>query len=307
MKLNIVTVNSGWILQKIAERMNANLSDDVDAAVSNQPLPGFEAYYYCDIQNCYHGFRAIAPDATHIGYITHAHEDDPEWLKGMFDQQGVWELDGIKSMNERYTEMCKEIGYKGPMITATPPAIAEDFPMRKTKLLIANRGGFPGYGHDFMASLPDDKKFKFILSEYYEFIFVGNGWEPVVDKYEQNDIEVLYIPDSNCAYPQDYAKLYHQVDYLLVPILWTAGPYCAMEARLTGLSIIASDVGLINYEVGTEYCYPPGDSRALYNILTALATERKIRRDAVVRLGDWNSYTKTVVDFIKKCRENNVR
>jgi len=302
MKLNIVTVSSGWILTKIAERLAANLPEGWDHAISHNAFPGFDAYFYCDIQNCYRNGKVTYPDATHVGYITHAHEDSADWLRDMFNNQGVWGLDGIKSMNERYTKMCREIGYGGPLTTVTPPAIAEDFPLRKIKLLIANRGGFPGYGHDFMLNLPDHKEFCKLLKERYELIFVGNGWEPVVDKYEQNNIEVLHIPDSHCTYPQDYAKLYHQVDYLLVPILWTAGPYCGMEAHLAGLPIIASDVGLFNYEIQPEHCYPPGDVEALLHILQTRAEAREYRRKAIMELGDWKSYADKVVAFIEECK-----
>jgi hypothetical protein len=304
MKLNIVTVSSGWILQKIAERMQKNLPAHVEGHISTSPMPGYDAYYYCDIQNCYHNYKTVLPDATHIGYITHAHEDSAEWLVKMFNAQGVWDLDGIKSMNERYTIMCHDIKYAGPLFTATPPAIAADFPLRKTKLVIANRGGFPGYGHDFMLGLPDNEMMLKLLQESYELTFVGNGWEPVVDKYEHNDIEVLHIPDSNCSYPHDYAKLYHQADYLLVPILWTAGPYCAMEAKLTGLPIISSDVGLIGYEVAADYVYPPGDSLALLNILSDLSLERFDRRmDVIEEVGDWKSYTAEVIGFIEGVKD----
>jgi len=304
MKLNIVSVHSGWILTKIAERLAKHLPSYVDYAISPVPMPGFDCYYYNDIQNCYRNYKLTYPNATHVGYITHAHEDSADWLRGMFNDQGAWRLDGIKSMNERYTKMCKEIGFGGPMLTVTPPAIAEDFPLRKIKLLVANRGGFPGYGHDFMLNLPG--ALASFLAQHFEFIFVGNSWESVVDKYEQNNIEVLHIPDLFCTYPDEYADLYHQVDYLLVPILWTAGPYCAMEAHLTGLPIIASDVGLINYEVKPDYCFAPGSRQELFDILDKIVSERTVRRQAILDLGDWDSYAQRVVEFIKHCGENDV-
>ena len=302
MRLNLVTVNSGWILQKIAERMVAHMPSDVNCVVTNQPYYAtedgpFDAFYFCDVQNCYHCYKERTPHAIHVGYLTHAHENSPEWLKGMLDQQGGWSLDGIKSMNQRYTDMLRQIGWTKPILTTTPPANADDFPLRKTRLLIANRGGFVGYGHDFMLSVPDG--FEEFFKTNFSFTFIGNGWEPVIQKYSNAGIEVIHYPDATIDYPGAYCTLYEYADYLLCPIVWTAGPYCAMEAHLTGLPIIASDVGLFNYEVKPEYCYPPGDKDALLGILCEIRCKMNERRDRIIQLNTWQSYTDKVISFIK--------
>jgi glycosyltransferase involved in cell wall biosynthesis len=307
-KINLVTVSSGWILQKIAERMAANAPNGVEYHISNQPRSGYQYYYYCDIQNCYHGYKQYMPGAVHVGYITHAHENDPEWLKKMFAQQGAWTLDGIKSMNLRYTEMCKDIGWTKPIVTYTPPAAQEHFKLRKTRIVIANRGGYPGYGHDFMLNLPkgstkeqEEEGYVDILKDFH-FTFLGNGWDPVVDKYIKLGIDTVHVSDDGLNYPQDYELFYHQADYLLVPILWTAGPYCAMEAHLCGLPIIASDVGLINYEIVPEHSYAAGDTEALRDILSSIHLDKLSRRINIIEgIGGWKKYTKNVTDFIRRC------
>jgi hypothetical protein len=77
-----------------------------------------------------------------------------------------------------------------------------------------------------------------------------------------------------------------------------------MEAKLTGLPIISSDVGLIGYEVAADYVYPPGDSLALLNILSDLSLERFDRRmDVIEEVGDWKSYTAEVIGFIEGVKD----
>jgi len=297
MRVNIVTVQSGWILQKIAERLSLNFPKWHHVVLSPTPLPGFDVYYYNDIQNCYHDYKSIVPHATHVGYLTHAHENSATWLRDMFDNQDAWKLDGIKSMNMRYTKMLRQVGYEGMVLTTTPPADERHFVPRRTRLLIANRGGYEGYGHDFMMDLPDgDEEF---LKDHFRFTFMGNGWEPVADKYIGHDIETVHVADDGLNYPLDYELFYHQTDYLLIPILWTAGPYCAMEAHLCGVPIIASDVGLINYEVVPDYCYPPGDKDKLMQILREVRKPMIDRRNYIKRLNDWGTYALNIAQFME--------
>lgn len=302
MRLNLVTVNSGWILQKIAERMAAHMPSDVNCVVTNQPYYAtedgqFSHYLLIDYQNCYHHYKERAPWAIHVAYFTHAHENSPVWMKGALDQQGGWSLDGMISMNQRYTDMLRQIGWTKPILTTTPPADADDFVLRKTNLLIVSRGGFPGYGHDFMLSVPDGHEDFF--ANNFTFTFIGNGWEPIVKKLRSFNISVAHHSDSEAAYPEEYLSHYHGADYLLSLSLFTAGPFSAMEAHLTGLPIIASDVGLFNYEVKPEYCYPPGDKDALLGILCEIRCKMNERRDRIIQLNTWQSYTDKVISFIK--------
>jgi hypothetical protein len=298
MKINIVTVQSGWILTKIAERLAAHIPGRHEVVMSPAPIPGFDAYYYNDIQNCYFNYKIQMPQAAHVGYLTHAHENNAAWLHEMFDQQGGWDLDRVVSMNMRYTDMLDSIGYSyNKILTTTPPANAKDFLPRKTKLLIANRGGFEGYGHDFMMALPDGVET--YMAENFEFIFLGNGWDPVFKKYSDCGIDGIMHPDSHAIYPQDYETWYQKADFLLVPILWTAGPYCAMEAHLAGLPIIASDVGLINYEVIPDYCYEPGNKDELMKILHSLRKPIETRRNRILALNNWDRYANHITAFIE--------
>ena len=54
MHIHVVTVSSGWILQKIAERMKSyNENPDVVFTVGHTVDYDADVNYYCDLQNCY--------------------------------------------------------------------------------------------------------------------------------------------------------------------------------------------------------------------------------------------------------------
>lgn len=308
MRLNIVTVKSGWILTKIAERFQEHLPDDVEGVLSTTPMlyGDFDAYFYCDIQNCYHGYKEVAPAAIHIGYMTHADQNSEAWLRNMFNQQGAWSLDGIKCMGARYEKMVREIGYKGQTSIIVPPANDQHFKPRKLHLVIANRGGYPGYGHDFMFHLPEHKgifDWCKLLKRHYKFTFLGNGWEEVVEQYRHLEIEVDHRRDGDIIYPEDYQAAYDAADFVLLPLLWAGGPICALEASLAGVPLIASDVGLIGHEIEPEYKFKPGSSHELLKILHKIAMERVVRRLKVQELtGGWSNYASCVTQFVESCK-----
>ena len=54
MKINIVTVSSGWILQKIAQRIHNELQKMCEATISHEPNLFADVNFYVDVQNCYH-------------------------------------------------------------------------------------------------------------------------------------------------------------------------------------------------------------------------------------------------------------
>ena len=310
MRLNIITVNSGWILSKIAERLRDNLPECVECLVSTTPRIGYDTYFYCDIQNCYHRYKEMMPSATHIGYMTHADQDSAEWLREMFDNQGAWSLDGIKCMGRRYEEMVRNIGYTGPTSIIVPPVNDESFQPRKVHLVIANRGGYPGYGHDFMFKLPEYPSpgvgidWQDFLRRRYKFTFIGNGWEEVVDHYNHLKIEVDHKRDGDIIYPDAYVEAYREADYVLLPLLWAGGPICALEAGLAGVPLIASNVGLIGYEIEPEYKFEPGDTHGLLKILHEVAMKKVVRRLKIQELtGDWKHYAERINDFIWDCKK----
>jgi len=68
-KINIVTVQSGWILQKIAQRIvDANKSECL-FSLGTKSSNLVDANFYIDITNCYQRKSQVLD----IGYFTHLH------------------------------------------------------------------------------------------------------------------------------------------------------------------------------------------------------------------------------------------
>ena len=295
MNINIVTVTSGWILQKIAERTASNNKDpSIKISVSHTPDYDADVNFYIDIQNCYSGYRTKCD----IGYLTHADLDSSEWLTNLMLTQGGYGLDGIVSMNGRYTKMLTSIGYPvRRSATITPGETHGTFPLRKIVLGIVSRGGWPGYGQQFM------EKF---LSTYdckcFKFRFLGRGWDALKPISAAHNIDIEFIDDSDYSL---YPKFYHTIDHLLIPGMWTAGPMSMQEALSCGVSIIGADVGFVNYEFRADYVFPPGDVDGLSKILSEIQLPILKRRSQVESM-TWCGYTKTVVEFIKRIKSYDI-
>ena len=60
MNINIVTVNSGWILQKIAERLY-NSNKEIFSISYYEPKNNVDANLYIDIHNCFHLILLLLP------------------------------------------------------------------------------------------------------------------------------------------------------------------------------------------------------------------------------------------------------
>ena len=294
MHIHIVTVSSGWILQKIAERIAThNPLEDVTITVGHSANPA-AINYYADLQNCYHRQKT----KLDIAYFTHADRNSKEWLIALMNERNAWALDGIMSMNDRYTEMLIEIGYpKEKLITLTPGQTHDTFPLRKIKIGIVSRGDFEGYGQFFMQNF---------LSSYdcanFEFSFLGNGWEHLLPIAEAKGINIKLQGDIDYSV---YPKFYQTVDYLLIPGLWTAGPMSMQEALSTGTPVIGANIGFVNYEFEADYVFEPNDVAGLSGIFDGLQAPLLKRREQVSFM-NWSEFTVGLINFIKRMGENKI-
>jgi glycosyltransferase involved in cell wall biosynthesis len=295
MEINIVTVTSGWILQKIAERTasacNAhNLENKMK--VSHSSDNSSDVNFYMDIQNCYFGQKT----KFDLGFFTHADMNSKDWLSNLLLQRNAFNnLNGIVSMNERYTEMLRQIGWnEKKLITITPGETKHTFPLKNIKIGIVSRGGYPGYGHNFMENLFHTKNL-----DGFEFCFLGNGWEPLVPICESKNISIQINGDSDYSV---YPSFYRNIDFLLIPGLWTAGPISFQECLSTGTPVISSNVGFAGYEFTPDYIFEPNDVEGLYNILQ-LIRQPLINRRKQVEGMTWESFSSQVINFINKLKK----
>lgn len=295
MHVNIVTVSSGWILQKIAERMvKNNHNSEVTMTVSHYPDITADVNYYADLQNCYFGLKTNLD----IAYFTHADENSKQWLTTLLKQRNGYSLDGIVSMNKRYTDMLEEVGYdKNKLTTITPGQTFDIFPLKKTTIGIVSKGGYPGYGQQFMENMLRQYNF-----EHYNIKILGDGWGNLKAIADSKNISLEMLSDSDYSI---YPKFYQDIDYLLIPGLWTAGPMSMQEALSSGVPVIGSNVGFVNYEFMSDYVFEPNDVQGLINILEEI-NEPKLKRRAQVSSMTWEKYTKDIIQFITKIKNNKI-
>lgn len=288
MHINIVTVSSGWILQKIAERTATNNKlPNVTFSVSHAADPN-SINYYVDLQNCYNRQKT----KLDIAYFTHADLNSEQWLINLMKTTGGYALNGITSMNQRYTDMLMRIGYpKEKLITLVPGQTRDTFPLKKIKIGIVSRGGYEGYGQFFMENVLQNYDFN-----NFELRFLGKGWERLMPIANSKGIKIQLLDDSDYSI---YPTFYQNIDYLLIPGLWTAGPMSMQEALSTGIPIIGANVGFVNYEFKADYVFEPNNVSQLIAILNIIQTPLLNRRKQVENM-TWENFSLKVVEFIKK-------
>lgn len=285
--VNIVIPKSGWILSKIGERTAKACSiPGVTMKTSHEADPKADVNYYCDIQNTYFGQKTNLD----IGMMTHADRNSQEWLNNMFRQKKVLKnLDGIVLMNERYRKMVEHTGFPKDRITTIVPGQTYDlFPLKKINIGIVSRGGYPGKGQGFMEKLFSKHKLA-----GFRFRFLGSGWDALLPIAKKKNIEIELLPDTDYSV---YPKFYQEIDYLLIPGLWEAGPMSTQEALSTGVPIITADVGFTGFEFQTEFIFPPGDSKGLYEILQTIRKPLQKRRQQTEHM-TWEKYVNDLVNY----------
>lgn len=290
--INVVTVSSGWILQKIAERISDALYEaGAEVKLALEPLQDCDANFYIDIQNC---FRRKT-GTLDIGYFTHLHEDDiknikPHWLN----------LDFIIHKCQRYYRAFSQIYPVERMAVLYPGEMHGRFiTKRKVRIGIVQRGEHEGKGFHFMLKLLDDSDP--LLYEWLKFVFVGSGWADVVNHYRALGIEVTCFQSESY---QAYYDYYQQIDYLLIPSLWEGGPMNLIEAYSQSIPIIAANVGWVpDHFIDEDWLmYLPGDKRALLSILERICSQYAARRTIAERFS-YKDYALRFQGIVRKLME----
>lgn len=281
--INIVTVNSGWILQKIAERIVANAPEDVSMALSHTPTYRGNNFYI-DVQNCYHG----PTGGKDIGLFTHVHENN---TKHLHDQW--FNLDGVIHMSARNEAMWRSDRRFNPKQfcwAAMPGEMPAGFKFKKRTIGIMQRGKYEGKGFDFMKRLAENR-----IAGCFNWFIVGNDWEEVVKELmTYPEVQVTYIPDSSAKWPETYQHAFEKIDYLLIPSLWEGGPMSVIEAAAAGVPIIGARVGWIDKEVPVFRSFAPNDLEGCLKILSEIY-EPQNKAWTIVEKLSYKEYARIVV------------
>ena len=120
-------------------------------------------------------------------------------------------------------------------------------------------GGYPGYGQQFMEAMVSSYDFK-----NFKLRFLGDGWDALKPIADGKNIDLKLTTDADYSV---YPKFYQDIDYLLIPGLWTAGPISFQESLSTGTPVISANVGFAGYELQPDYIFPPNDVNGLSKIL----------------------------------------
>ncbi|MFB5613159.1 MAG: glycosyltransferase [Nitrosarchaeum sp.] len=280
LRVNVVTVNSGWILQKIAERIVSSAPDNTEFSLSNLPRNDVDVNFYVDIQNCYHRKSKVKD----VGFFTHLDHDSTDHL---IKNKHWLTCDHIIHMNQRYYDKFVDYYPKEKMSVLKSIEIFPEFTLKKLKLGIVQRGGFEGKGHNFMLRMAN---YDFLKN--FEFVFCGKNWDEIIDLYISKGITCQTIDEDYKNYP----KVYDSIDYLLIPSLWEGGPMSVPEALAKGIPIISSDVGWVS-EFNVEYMFKPNDEEGLLDILKKIR-EPLLKRRKKIEDYSMKKYTKDLVDII---------
>lgn len=281
MLVNVVTVSSGWILQKIAERVVNACPKNAQMILSHSPRSDVDANFYVDIQNCYAGKTG----SLDIGYFTHLDEND---TKHLIQNKHWLTCDFIVHKAQRYFDTFKQFYPEDRMAVIRPGEVTDEFRLKKIKLGIIQRGGYPGKGFYFMQQMAN-----YEIMKNFEFLFVGAGWDAVIDLYKDRGIQ-CYVADERY---ENYPKAYDFIDYLLIPSLWEGGPMSLIEAYAKGVPIISSDVGFVS-DFGVEHLFKPGCTDELASILEKMYKTLSLRRDKVIGM-KYSIYSQKIVDIIQ--------
>ena len=311
MRIQVFVPEGGWILACIGERIHEadpeHYLKPIVLGKGDIHIPSFEpdGCLYIDVQCVWHpDFRQIYPRATHIGFFTHLDRDALTSFR-----PGWGRLDGVVQMCQRYlATFIREKWYPADrMIVLRPGEVAHQFPLKKVRIGICQRGGHVGKGSEFLPMVVEalDQE----IRDGIEFHFCGKGWNPGSPnltgrewgRFVYHGIEAIDKAEDN------YAGLYSSIDYLLVPSLYEGGPMALLEALSCGIPVIAAEVGWVGdfareAAVGDLTTFVPGDVEALKAILTGLVAPR-LRRRRLVEGMNYKRYAGDLLAFFGRIKE----
>ena len=294
MKVGVIYIDSGWILQTIALKMCEADDRFIPIPIGHNRFPACDFYYYVDVQNCWNPeFRNVLGTAKHVGMFTHLDGDSGDSFRKGWDQ-----LDGVVHMATRYEKMFSR-WYQPEKLRTISPGEVSQFDTPPINFGIVQRGGHVGKGSDFLpdviASLPSSVRGAMTLH------FCGKGW------VESSGEDYHGVPALNYK-EDDWQSMYQRCDYIIIPSLWEGGPMSLLEALATGTGIIAAEVGFVgdlwdkyNYGFSGNHftMFTPGDVRGCGQRICNVVAPRVQMRSIVENLS-YSNYAAHVYTFMEQ-------
>jgi len=321
MKIQVFSPGSGWVLDAISRRICEadpdTFGEPVAAgkAIDHIQRPNPDGCLFWDIQNCWHpDFRQLYPQAIHVGAFTHLHADDANNFRAGWER-----LDAVVHMNQKYlATFIREKWYPAErMIVLRPGEVADQFPLRKVRIGVCQRGGHVGKGSEFLPLVIET--LDQTVLDGLELWFMGKGWFGFAEQAQRTEQpkypQLTFAPghSSVSAIADEgedaatYPEFFERLDYLLIPSLWEGGPMALLEALSCGIPVIAAEVGWVSdfareAAVGDLTTFVPGDVEALKRLLTGLVAPR-LRRRRLVEGMSYKRYAADLVAFFGRIKE----
>lgn len=274
MRVHIVT-EGNRIKRHISEKVIKYNTEDVSYSLSLSPRHDVDINFY----NCFNVYMAHGKsNIKDTAYVTHIHNNNiQEHARdngAPFDSLN--QLDMVFHKSHRTVKQLQDAGYclDNPNKVVYCGVEHEMFKPTITLGIIQN-GEVEGKGTKFMWELVDSYDFT-----NFKFIFVGVGWEDVIQIMKDKGVRYEYIQDLEYS---KFQSVYERMDYLFIPSLWEGGPMAPLEAMWCGLPMISSDVGWMKEIAPNSYIFEPGDDEKLKSILEAVEKKDIITYDNMER------------------------
>ncbi|MFQ6540249.1 MULTISPECIES: glycosyltransferase [Aphanothece] len=247
-KVLIVTSDSGWILEKLAQAIKSSsvshASDmDIKLDIGGNTVRHIAYGEYDLIYYMTYGSYTQRKSRIQVGYFTHVEDALGHEMTRQRFFDVARDMDYAILHGERYLKRLRsEVDIKCSCLS---PGIDHASFTPILRIGVCGRTYNTGRkGEDIVRDL--------INLDFVKFYFTGDGWPG-----QATHLPTSMLPD-----------FYRDMDYILVPSLYEAGPMCIPESLATGTSVICSDVGWANkFPVIT---FKNGDSQSLKNLLFRL-------------------------------------
>jgi glycosyltransferase involved in cell wall biosynthesis len=242
--VNIVTSDTGWILERLAREIEQRLpyvrySPEVDPSAAVQ--------YYIT----YSRFKKrVSP--IEVAFFAHL-EQNKETAEQFF--QVARSVDHCVCLAELYADLIRKEGIEG--VSTIAAGVDLDFFVPKVKIAVVGRTYHTGRkGEHLVAKVMDIPGI--------EWFFTGEGWPG----------PALKLPHERLP------EFYRSMDYVLVPALYEGGPMCVIEALACGTPVIAPPIGWVGEFPHIEY--KTGSAKDLRRVLLDVVAQKTKLRESVL-------------------------
>ena len=265
--IEIVPVDRGWILEKIATEIARHASSKPDryrVAVTTHPSGHAELTLFLPES----AWRDDLRDTIRVTYL--AHKEDHPAAAALFAEVAR-KSDYCITSSSKYAEVLRADGARE--VFTIPLGVDTDVFVPKVRIGVVGRTYHTGRKGEALLARSLDVPF-------VEFVFTGEGWPLPARYYSERDLVAFY----------------QSLDYLLVPSLIEGGPVPMLEALATGCRIIApSDVGMVR-----DFPHIPfrrGDAEDLRRVIERQVDERLELRRAALPC-DWRHFAQQHLELL---------